>query len=244
MIRLDKLLAHQGWGTRKEVKRLIRQGRVSVNGIPVTDDDRKVEESRDRVCVDDTEVMYQQYVYLMMNKPVGYVCANDDEQQVTVFDLLNQFEGRDLFTVGRLDKDTEGLLILTNDGTYAHQLVSPKHHVEKEYVVALKDPFDEAMIPTVEQGIWISETEQCAPASISVVEPKLIHLTLREGKFHQVKRMMHACGNEVVGLRRIRIGALWLDDALAVGDYRKMSLQEQALAQEQKEMGKNIDKQA
>ncbi|MCF0110863.1 MAG: pseudouridine synthase, partial [Erysipelotrichaceae bacterium] len=179
--------------------------------------------------VDGIEVLYRSQIYLMMNKPAGYVCANEDRDP-TVFDLFEQFEGKDLFTVGRLDKDTEGLLLITNDGEYAHKLTSPKHHVEKEYYVTLQKPFDSSYIAQIEKGIRINEEEQCAPAKCIVEDDYHVRLIIREGKFHQVKRMIHACENETEHLVRLRIGNLWLDETLEAGEYREMTDEELVLS--------------
>ncbi|MDD6467738.1 MAG: pseudouridine synthase [Erysipelotrichaceae bacterium] len=225
-MRLDKFLSHTGFGTRKEVKKLVRNGWVTINGEVCTKDDIKIDEEKDIIMVNDEVVSYKKFVYLMMNKPAGYVSATEDFYDPTVMDLLTKYEGKDLFPCGRLDKDTEGLLLLTNDGQLAHQLLSPKHHVEKEYYVELDHPFDLKYLPLIEQGIRLNEEEVCAPAKITNISKKHLHLILTEGKFHQVKRMMIAAENEVTYLKRLRMGTVWLDDSLGLGEYRELTKEE------------------
>lgn len=230
-MRLDKFLAHSGLGTRKEVKTMIRSGLVSVNEKMIKNDDYRIDEDVDVVRIDGDVVTYQKNVYLMMNKPAGYVSATDDDKDATVLDLLEKYEGKDIFPVGRLDKDTEGFLLLSNDGALAHRLLSPKHHVEKEYYVELVNEFDTSYIPMIEQGLVLSEEEVCAPAKVHTIQGKSLHLVLTEGKFHQVKRMMLACDNEVVYLKRLRMGNLWLDESLGIGEYRPLTTEELELLQ-------------
>ena len=225
-MRIDKYLAHSGFGTRKEVKKLIRSGVVLVNGVVIKNDDAKIDEVSDIIMVNDEVVNYQKDVYLMMNKPAGYISATEDAYEPTVLDLFVQYEGKDIFPVGRLDKDTEGFLLLSNDGDLAHRLLSPKHHVEKEYYIELDHDFDESFIPMIEEGIAIGEDEVCAPAKVIHVDGNTLHLILTEGKFHQVKRMMVACDNEVIYLKRLRMGNLWLDESLGSGEYRPLTEEE------------------
>ena len=227
-MRIDKYLSHSGFGTRKEVKKLIRSGFVSVNGVIIKNDDAKIDESIDVIMVDGEVVNYQKDVYLMMNKPAGYISATEDLHEPTVMDLFVQYEGKDIFPVGRLDKDTEGFLLLSNDGDLAHRLLSPKHHVEKEYYVELDHDFDESFVSLIEEGISIGD-EVCAPAKVCNIQGNTLHLILTEGKFHQVKRMMVACENEVTYLKRLRMGNLWLDESLESGEYRPLTEEELAL---------------
>ena len=229
-MRIDKYLSHSGFGTRKEVKKIIRSGFVTVNGVVIKNDDAKIDEISDVIMVDGEVVNYQKDVYLMMNKPAGYISATEDLHEPTVLDLFVQYEGKDIFPVGRLDKDTEGFLLLSNDGDLAHRLLSPKHHVEKEYYVELDHDFDESFIPLIEEGISIGD-EVCAPAKVCNVEKNTLHLILTEGKFHQVKRMMVACDNEVTYLKRLRMGNLWLDESLESGEYRPLTEEELMLLQ-------------
>lgn len=223
MMRLDKFLSHAGYGTRKEVKKVIRAGWVSVNDICVRNDDFKINESNDIVRVDGETVNYQANYYIMLNKPSGYVSATMDERYPTVLELIEEDFAFDLFPVGRLDMDTEGLLLLCNDGPLAHDLLSPRKHVDKQYYVELLKPYDANDIVALESGIAINDEETCKPAKVEVIDETKLYLTIQEGKYHQVKRMMHAIQNEVTYLKRVRMGTLVLDEALAIGDYRMLS---------------------
>lgn len=227
-MRLDKFLAHAGVGTRKEVKKLIRSKAVSVNGEIIRNDDFKIDENADCVCVYDEVIQYQEFYYIMLNKPDGYVSATMDDRDPTVLDLIYEDYAFSLFPVGRLDKDTEGLLLLTNDGALAHNLLSPKKHVDKDYYVKLDHMFTEEDITLLESGIALNEEEVCAPAKVERLAEDEMILTIQEGKYHQVKRMMHAIDNEVVYLQRLRMGSLCLDESLALGEYRMLSEEEVA----------------
>lgn len=226
MIRLDKFLAHAGLGTRKEVKQLIRSKRIKVNDQLVRNDDLKIDEQKDVVMLDDEPVNYEQTIYMMLNKPAGVISATYDEKQATVMDCFDEFIPLDAFPVGRLDIDTEGLLLITNDGALAHELLAPKKHVDKVYYVKLKESITDEGIKALEAGIQINEEECCAPASVNKISEKEIELTIHEGKFHQVKRMMHAIDNEVLYLKRLRMGSLQLDEALKCGEYRPLTKEE------------------
>lgn len=225
MMRLDKYLAHAKLGTRKEVKKLIRQGSVTVNGEICRNDDAKIDEINDEVMYDEMPVFYQEFYYLMLNKPEGYISSTVDELDPSVLRLIEEDFALDLFPVGRLDVDTVGLLILTNNGKFSHNLLSPKHHVEKEYYVELEKPLSDDDITKLETGVLIDE-EYTKPAKIIKIEDTIVHMILTEGKFHQVKRMFHAVGNEVLYLKRIRVGTLLLDSSLEEGDYRFLSDEE------------------
>lgn len=228
-MRLDKYLAHAGVGTRKEVKKLIRGKAVRVNGEIVRNDDFKINENEDEVYVYDEPIFYQEFYYVMLNKPNGYVSATMDDRDPTVLDLIYEDFAFALFPVGRLDKDTEGLLLLTNDGALAHNLLSPKKHVDKDYYVQLDSSFDDEDIAKLEAGIALNEEEICAPAKVERLSEDEMILTIQEGKFHQVKRMMHAIDNEVVYLKRLRMGTLVLDEDLPLGEYRMLSEEEISL---------------
>ncbi|NBK97212.1 MAG: rRNA pseudouridine synthase [Erysipelotrichia bacterium] len=225
-MRLDKFLAHANFGTRKEVKKMIRLGWVSVNGKTIKNDDYKIEETKDIVCVDEVEVQYQQFYYLMLNKPSGYVSATIDDRYPTVLDLIEEDFALDLFPVGRLDLDSEGLLLLSNDGALSHELLAPKKHVDKEYYVELRTPYSEEDIKKLEAGVAINEQEVCKEAKVTRIDENKMYLIIQEGKFHQVKRMMHAIDNEVTYLKRVRMGSLVLDETLALGQYRMLSDEE------------------
>lgn len=225
MMRLDKFLAHAGLGTRKEVKELVRKGRVEINGQRVKRDDLKIDEQTDQVCVDGEIIAYESAVYIMLNKPQGVVSATEDSRYSTVLDCLESSRN-DLFPVGRLDIDTEGLLLITNDGALAHDLLSPKKHVDKTYEVHLEKAWDPQYEPAIHEGIQISDEEICQPAVLKQIEDQVILLTIQEGKFHQVKRMMHACDNEVTYLKRLTMGPLTLDEALEPGQWRACTEEE------------------
>lgn len=222
MMRLDKFLAHANYGTRREVKKIIRSGWVSVNDQIIRNDDFKIDEIKDVICVDNEQVIYQQFYYIMLNKPNGYVSATIDDRYPTVLDLIDEDYALDLFPVGRLDLDTEGLLLLTNDGSLSHDLLSPKKHVDKEYYVELEKDFNDQDIKTLEAGVAINDQEVCKEAKVKRIDNNKMMLIIQEGKYHQVKRMMHAIDNEVTYLKRLRMGSLVLDETLPLGEYRAL----------------------
>jgi 16S rRNA pseudouridine516 synthase len=224
--RLDKILSNMGIGTRKEVKTLIKDGKVKVNGLKIKDSAMHINPVTDILEVSGEEVKYRKFVYIMMNKPGGVISATEDDYDKTVIDLLHE----ELRTfkpapVGRLDKDTEGLLLITNDGELNHMLLSPKRHVPKKYyakidgLVALKDILD------FSEGIVLDDGYKTMPAQLSVIKAdpiSEIEVVLHEGKFHQVKRMFEAVGKKVVFLKRIEMGNLKLDNSLETGQYREL----------------------
>lgn len=225
--RLDKFLAAQGKGTRKEVGRLIRSGAVAVDGVPVRDPAAKVDPSRQTVAVGGNPILWQEHLYIMMNKPAGVLSATEDRRQKTVLDLLPEdLRRRGLFPAGRLDKDTTGLLLITDDGELAHKMLSPKSHVYKQYRAQLDAPVEEADIQAFAAGVaW--EGEQYAPARLWVEQdPRAAFVEIREGRFHQVKRMFQARGKTVLQLKRLKIGSLWLDSTLQEGECRLLTPQE------------------
>ncbi|HCT62909.1 MAG TPA: rRNA pseudouridine synthase [Erysipelotrichaceae bacterium] len=224
-MRLDKMLAHLGYGSRKEVKKIIRAGWVLVNDELVRDDDFHVSEA-DSVVVYDENVEMLTEQYFLMNKPAGTICSHDNKLFPSVYDLFDEQLLPKTQAFGRLDQDTQGVLILSSDGVLGHRLLSPKHHVKKVYQVDLLNSFDPKFISLIEKGIKIDKEEICAPATIEIVSDKRILLTLVEGKYHQVKRMMVACENEVTNLIRIQFGPIMLDPKLEPGQYRKLSEEE------------------
>lgn len=234
MLRLDKFLSQMNMGTRSEVKNAIRKGKVSVNGVICKNADEKIDETSDEICYEGNLVTYEKYVYYMLNKPAGVVSATKDNLDKTVLDLLKDVQTKDLFPVGRLDKDTEGLLIITNDGELAHNLLSPKKHVSKTYRVLTKENLTDVQLENLEQGVDIGEDIITMPAKAQKCSEKELLLTICEGKFHQVKRMLKAVGNEVVYLERRKMGELSLDEGLARGEYRKLNLEEVMLLQKEK----------
>ena len=213
-LRLDKYLADMGIGTRTEVKKAITKGQVRVNEETVKRPEIKIDTEKDHVFYQGQMVAYAEYEYYMLNKPAGVVSATEDKNDSTVLDLIDEKQRKDLFPVGRLDKDTEGLLLITNDGELAHQLLSPKKHVDKVYFARIDGKVTEEDVRRFTEGLEIGE------------EISEIRLTIREGKFHQVKRMFHAVGKEVIYLKRLQMGSLVLDPRLALGEYRELTGQE------------------
>lgn len=229
MIRLDKYLADMSIGTRQEVKKYIRQGRVKINEDIIKKPEYKIREDEDEVTFDGAPVAYETFEYYMLNKPAGVISATEDKRDKTVLNLIKEKKRKDLFPVGRLDKDTEGLLLITNDGALAHRLLSPKKHVDKCYYAEISGGVTEDDVRVFKERINIGtqeEPEWTMPAELKILEKgtvSRIRLTIREGKFHQVKRMFLAVGKEVVYLKRERMGALVLDEELAPGEYRKLT---------------------
>ena len=232
MIRLDKYLADMGCGTRQEVKKLIRSGQVSVDGAVVKKPETKVEQTVQEVCLNGEKVGYESFEYYMLNKPAGVISATEDRSYQTVVDLIKEKKRKDLFPVGRLDKDTEGLLLITNDGELAHRLLSPKKHVDKCYFARVSGKVTEDDVRSFENGVNIGSLEQpeiTMPGKLEIItsdEISQIRLTIQEGKFHQVKRMFQAVGKEVIYLKRLRMGTLVLDENLSIGEYRPLTKEE------------------
>lgn len=226
MMRLDKLLSHTGYGSRKEVKELIRKGFVSVNGDIILDDDFKVDENNDEVIIADNTVSYDKFIYIMLNKPDGYVSATFDPHDPIVLDLIDGYEKRKLFPVGRLDKDTVGLLLITNDGDLAHRMLSPKKHVDKRYYLKFDGDLTDKKISKFSEGITLDDGYLCMPASYEKLGENEGILTIKEGKYHQVKRMLEALGCSVTYLKRISFGPLELDKELEEGKYRFLTEEE------------------
>lgn len=226
MMRLDKFLVSCEIGTRSEVKNIIKKGQISIDGNICKNADFKFDEETCTVCFQGKPLTYKSFQYFMLNKPRDIVSATRDNYDKTVLDLLKDERKKDLFPVGRLDKDTEGLLILTNDGALAHSLLSPKKHVDKTYLVEIEHSLNQADICALEQGVDIGEEKQTLPARVKILDETHIHLTIHEGKFHQVKRMLHAVNNQVLSLKRISFGSVILDKTLTPGGYRELTLQE------------------
>lgn len=225
-MRLDKFLCEVNMGTRSQVKTYLKQGLVTVNGETVKKPEIHVDENKDVVTCMGKELSYAKYVYYMLNKPKDVVSATRDNTCQTVTELLADTGYKELFPVGRLDKDTEGLLLMTNDGELAHQLLSPRKHVSKVYYAELEKPLSAEDIEKLEKGVDIGEEKLTRPAKVEAVSEKAINLTITEGKFHQVKRMLQAVDNKVLYLRRIAMGSLCLDETLALGAYRELTDEE------------------
>ena len=226
MLRLDKFLCDAGIGSRSQVKAFLKQGLIKVNGEIIKRPEFKVEEEQDSVTFQGKEIKYRKYVYYMLNKPKGVVSATRDNLDRTVTDLIKDSGHQNLFPVGRLDKDTEGLLIMTNDGDLAHRLLSPKKHVDKVYYVELDKMLTEEGRRMLETGIDIGEEKPTLPANAQRITDTSLYLTIREGKYHQVKRMLKAVGCEVTYLKRIAMGAISLDKNLPCGCYRELTEEE------------------
>ncbi len=227
-MRLDKYLALSGAGTRSTVKKIIKNKRVTVNGMVCTRPETQVRELSDVIILDEEQILYSRFYYYMLNKPSGVVTAVSDRQNKTVMDFFDIQPGKDLFPVGRLDKDTEGLLLITNDGPLAHALLSPARHIPKTYYVELDSAIQEKDIVQLETGIDIGEKQMTHPASIHMTDQEKTkgYITITEGKYHQVKRMFQAVGHRVLYLKRISMGNLILDSGLKGGEYRALTEKE------------------
>lgn len=229
IMRLDKFLTEMGIGTRTEVKKYIKQGKVKVDGETVKLPETKVDAGRQEITYLEHPVQYKAFEYVMLNKPAGVVSATTDAREKTVLDLISEKKRKDLFPVGRLDKDTEGLLLITNDGELAHRLLAPKKHVDKVYYAKVKGVVTERDVIAFAEGISIGQGETAKPAVLEILVSDVlseIRLTIQEGKFHQVKRMFAAVGKEVVYLKRLSMGSLILDESLRPGEYRPLTKEE------------------
>ncbi len=226
MIRLDKFLCDMEIGSRSQVKEMIKKGMVSVDETVIKKPEYKFDEIISEVKVKERIISYQKFYYYMLNKPAGVVSATADKQEKTVVDLLKDTPGKDLFPVGRLDKDTVGLLLITNDGELSHGLLSPKKHVNKTYLVETHKKVTLDMIRNLESGVDIGEDKMTLPAKVNQIGDKRIELTIVEGKIHQVKRMLKAVNNEVKYLKRLSMGELKLDEKLQEGQFRALTKEE------------------
>ena len=231
-MRLDKFLVACAVGSRTEVKNFLKTGRVTVNGKKEKSAKLQIDEGTDEIRFDGEKLDYEEFVYYMMNKPQGVISATEDPKHKTVLDLLDDYaRAKEVFPVGRLDIDTHGLLLLTNDGKLAHALLSPKRHVDKTYLVQAKGIMTDADVETFSQGIPLKDFT-CQPAKLELVsidtekDQSLVRVTIAEGKFHQVKRMVAYCGKEVVDLQRLNMGTLTLDEELKRGEWRRLSKEE------------------
>lgn len=245
-MRLDKFLANSGIGTRKEVKIILKKGKITVNEKIVKDAKIQIDEIKDNVKIEGEKITYKPFVYIMMNKPSGVISATEDGKHKTVIDLLcEKYKNYKVFPVGRLDIDTEGLLLLTNDGVLAHNLLSPKKHVDKKYYVELKEPLTIEKKKILENGIKLEENFVTKKAKIEIIDKdkvkdknidiininkaNSVFITISEGKFHQVKRMFKFVENEVLYLKRVKMGKLLLPEDLKLGEYRELSEEEMNL---------------
>lgn len=231
LMRLDRFLSGQLAVSRTDAKELIKKRLVTVNGETAKLYDMKIDPNEDAVCSEGVRLVYRKYVYIMLNKPAGVVCAARDRLSDTVLELIPaEMRRKDLFPAGRLDKDTEGFVLITDDGEFAHNMLSPKKHVDKRYFAVLESPARKEDAELFASGMTIDGGEKCLPAELEfTANPNEVYITLREGKYHQVKRMAEAVGNKVVFLKRVSIGGLALDEALKKGECREIAPEELAL---------------
>lgn len=229
-MRLDKYLADLQMGTRSQVKDFIKKGMITVNGETITKADFKINENSDCITCKGKMLTYQKYRYFLLHKPAGVITATKDNHDKTVMDLLPKEFADDFFPVGRLDKDTEGFLLITNDGELSHKLLSPKKHVAKTYYVECSGTITPEKRLNLEQGVDIGDEKPTLPAKVEIIKTEedyyVIELTITEGRFHQVKRMIQAIGGEVTYLKRLSMGGLSLGNSLAKGDYRELTSEE------------------
>lgn len=234
--RLDKLISSQGNYTRKEAQQLIKDGMVKVDGVTVRDRGYHIDPDVNSVILDGKEFAVERFVYLMLNKPKGVVSATNDRSQKTVVDLVpDELKKRNLFPAGRLDMTTTGFVLITDDGDFAHRILSPKNHIEKTYEARLAESVTEEQLRTVADGIVLKDGTECLPAKLKVLEygdRPLVEIKICEGKYHQIKRMFAAAGNGVVELKRTKMGKLSLDENLAEGECRRLTEAEIALIAE------------
>ncbi|HCQ6223995.1 TPA: rRNA pseudouridine synthase [Clostridioides difficile] len=234
--RIDKILSNLGYGSRSEIKKYCKQGSVVVNGSEVSNPGTQVDTENDEILFNGEEVIYREYIYLMMNKPDGYILATTDKYDPTVLDLIDlSYLAFEPFPVGRLDKDTEGLLVLTNDGKLSHRVLSPKKHVPKTYYAKIDGVVTEEDVEAFLEGVVLDDGYKTMPSQLNILksdDESEIELTIHEGKFHQVKRMFESVGKKVVYLKRLSMGNLKLDESLELGEYRELTDEEVKLIEE------------
>jgi len=239
-LRLDKVLTHMGYGSRSEIKKYVKQGLIMVNDIRVKDSGLHVHPETDVILIDGEQVIYKEFIYVMLHKPPGVVSATEDNRDRTVLDLLApELLAFEPFPVGRLDKDTEGLLLLTNDGKLSHELLSPKRHVPKTYLALVSGDVNGEDVEQFAKGVTLDDGYVTLPGELVILEQERqgdevlsrIELTIHEGKFHQVKRMFESVGKKVLYLKRLRMGNLNLDASLKLGEYRELTVEELGLLQ-------------
>lgn len=225
--RIDKVLANLGYGSRKDIKKMCKNGEVTIDGEIIKDSSFKFDPENSDIKVNGEEVIYREYIYLMMNKPQGVISATYDNLHETVIDIIDdEFKAFDPFPIGRLDRDTEGFLLISNDGKLSHKLLSPKKHIGKTYYAEVEGVVTDDDIERFKEGVYIDENYKTLPAKLNILESgakSKIELTIMEGKFHQVKRMFQAVDKRVVYLKRLSMGVLKLDEDLELGEYRELS---------------------
>ena len=234
-MRIDKLLSELGICTRREAAKIAKSGGILVNGVPERDVSQHIDPDKSRVSVLGRQVVYQKYTYVMLNKPTGYVSATDDKSLPYVTELLpEELRRRELFPVGRLDRDTVGLMILTNNGTLAHSLLSPKHHVKKEYYFTAAEPLRDGAEQIFQDGVTLADGYECKSAELYLSPDRREgRIVLTEGKYHQIKRMIASQDNRVTSLERISFGGISLDSSLSRGEWRYLTDEEIALLEKQ-----------
>ena len=230
-MRIDKFLSDMGVATRRESAKAARCGAITVDGVPVRDPSKHIDPERCRVCYQGREIAYRRFVYVMLNKPEGYVSATEDSRLPVVTELLpEELQRMELFPVGRLDRDTVGLMLLTNNGPLAHSLLSPKHHVEKEYFFRAAEPLRSGAEEKFRDGVTLRDGYECKSALLKLDEDRLSGLiTLTEGKYHQIKRLIASEDNRVTFLERVSFGGIALDRSLARGEWRYLTPEEESL---------------
>ena len=225
ILRVDKFLADMGKGTRSEIKKEIKSGMLNINGVKINKPETKVNINIDVIVFKGEKIKYATYEYYMINKPAGVISASRDLKQKTIIDLIADKKRKDLFPVGRLDKDTEGLLLITNDGELSHNLLSPKKHVDKKYYARIEGIVTKEDIDEFAKGVILEDGYVTKPAELKIIKSdqvSQIEITIREGKFHQIKRMFKSVGKEVIYLKRLSMGTLELDENLQLGEYRQL----------------------
>jgi len=235
-LRIDKILSNVGYGSRAEIKVYCKKGLVKANGKVISNPGTQVDTDTDKIEFNNEVVRYREFVYIMMNKPDGYLSATFDKRDPIVLDLIDSsYLAFEPFPVGRLDKDTEGLLVLTNDGKLAHRVLSPKKHVPKTYYAKIDGVVTEKDVKAFEEGVTLDDGYETMPSQLEILESgetSEIELTIHEGKFHQVKRMFESVGKKVVYLKRLSMGKLKLDETLSLGEYRELTDEEVKLIEE------------
>ena len=230
MERLDKLMANSGTLSRREVQKLIKSGAVRVDGVITKDRGFCVDPETVSVTLNGEEFLLRKYVYIMLNKPEGVVSAARDDSEKTVVDLVpEEYRKKNLFPAGRLDRNTTGFVLITDDGDFAHRILSPKNHIEKTYEARLAQKIDEASLKKISDGITLGDGTECLPAKLKILEDgknPLIQVKICEGKYHQIKRMFAAAGNAVIELKRVQMGGLHLDESLEAGECKILSDEE------------------
>ncbi|NLL05196.1 MAG: rRNA pseudouridine synthase [Clostridiaceae bacterium] len=228
--RVDKILSNSGFGTRREIKQLVKSGQVKVDGEVIDDSGMHVDPKKSQIEISGQKLNYRQYIYIMMNKPAGVISATFDDRHETVIDILSEeYKCFDLFPVGRLDIDTEGLLLITNDGQLAHEILSPKKHVPKRYFAFIEGEVTQEDVKRFEEGVILEDGYKTLPAELYILDRDVnssVDVVIYEGKFHQVKRMFEAVGKKVKFLKRVTMGNLVLDKDLAPGEFRELTQDE------------------